>query len=70
MAVTDQLRLARFASVFAVARTMELGALGVFAWAGLMEVRFIVVAFPFVILLSFWGLRFFSGERTQYQFPN
>lgn len=62
--VTDQLRLARFASFFAAARTMELGALGVFVGAGLMEVRYIVVAFPFVILLSFWGLRFFLEGKN------
>jgi hypothetical protein len=59
--VADQIRLARFASLFVTLRTMELGALGIFASGGLMEVRYIVVAFPFVILLSFWGLRFLLG---------
>jgi hypothetical protein len=59
--VAGQIRLARFASLFVTLRTMELGALGIFASGGLMEVRYIVVAFPFVILLSFWGLRFLLG---------
>jgi hypothetical protein len=63
--VTDQLRLARFASLFVAIRTMELGALGVFAWAGLMEVRYAIVAFPFVMLLSFWGVRLLLGENSK-----
>jgi hypothetical protein len=55
---TDQILLARFASLFMLMRTAELGVLGTVVWAGLMEVRYVLVAFPFVILLSFWGVRF------------
>lgn len=55
--VTEQVILARFATLFVLLRTAELGALGTIAWGGLMEVRYILVVFPFVILLAFWGMR-------------
>jgi hypothetical protein len=63
--VVEQLPLARFASLFVALRTMELGALGAILQRGLMEDRYVIVAFPFVILLSFWGLRFLLEARTQ-----
>lgn len=63
--LTDQILFLRFASLFALLRTAELGALGIFAWGGLMEVRFIIVAVPFVILLSFWGIRHLFGIPSQ-----
>jgi hypothetical protein len=67
--VAEQLSLARFGSLFAALRTMELGALGAIVQRGLMEDRYVVVAFPFVILLSFWGLRFLLGSEHRY-LPN
>src|SRR5262249_47471263 len=66
--VNDQVRLARFASLFVLMRTAELGALGTVAWAGLMEVRYILVVFPFALLLSFWGVRYlYLGFRFRTQ---
>jgi hypothetical protein len=62
--VDKQLYLARFGSLVVLLRTMELGALGAILQRGLMEARYVVVAFPFLILLSFWGLHFlFVGEH-------
>ena len=62
--VDKQLHLARFGSLVVLLRTMELGALGAILQRGLMEARYVVVAFPFLILLSFWGLHFlFVGEH-------
>jgi hypothetical protein len=61
---TDYLPLARFASLFVALRTMELGALGALTWGGLMESRYVIVAFPFMIILSFWGFRFCIEKRT------
>jgi len=63
----DQVPLARFASIFVVLRTAELGVLGAFVLAGLMESRYVLVCFPFVIILSFWGLRFFWEEWAERQ---
>jgi hypothetical protein len=63
----DQVPLARFASIFVVLRTVELGVLGAFVLSGLMESRYVLVSFPFVILLSFWGLRFFWEEWAERQ---
>jgi hypothetical protein len=62
--VPEQLSLARFGSLFAVLRTMELGALGAIVQRGLMENRYVLVAFPFIILLSFWGVRFLLEAST------
>jgi hypothetical protein len=67
--IAKRVQLARFASFFVALRTIELGVLGAIAFGGLMEARYVIVAFPFVILLSFWGLRFFVehevvGETT------
>jgi hypothetical protein len=61
--VNEQVRLARFASLLVLMRTAELGILGTVAFAGLMEVRYILVVFPFVLLLSFWGVRYLFGMR-------
>ncbi len=65
--VTNQVLWARFASLFVLFRTVELGALGTVVWGGLMEVRYILVAFPFVILLSFWGVRYLFRMRTEFR---
>jgi hypothetical protein len=62
--LTDQMLLARFAAFFVLMRTVELGALGTVTWAGLMEVRYVVIVFPFVILLSLWGVRFLSKPQS------
>jgi hypothetical protein len=61
--VPEQVRLARFASLLVLLRTLELGALGTVVWGGLMEVRYILVVVPFVLLLSFWGIRYLFGMR-------
>jgi hypothetical protein len=63
--LTDQMLLARFAAFFVLMRTVELGALRTVAWAGLMEVRYVVIVFPFVILLSLWGVRFLFQNARQ-----
>jgi hypothetical protein len=62
--VAEYLSLARFGSIFAILRTAELGTLGAIVQRGLMEDRYVIVAFPFVILLSFWGLLFLLGARS------
>ena len=56
--ITDQILLARFASLLVLLRTAELGVLGAVAWGGLMEIRYVIVAFPFMIILSIWGVRY------------
>jgi hypothetical protein len=56
--VTKQVLFARFASLLVLFRTLEFGILGIVAMAGLMEVRFILVAVPFALILSAWGTRF------------
>jgi hypothetical protein len=63
--INDQILWARFGSLLVLMRTAELGALGLIAWGGLMEVRYILVVFPFVILLSFWGIRYLSKTRAR-----
>lgn len=50
------LRVVAIAASVVALRTLELGALGTVAWAGLMEVRYVIVAFPFMILLAVQGL--------------
>jgi hypothetical protein len=58
--VTKQVLFARFASLLVLFRTLEFGILGIVAMAGLMEVRFILVAVPFALILSAWGIRFLA----------
>lgn len=55
--------LFRLASVAVFLRTLELGVLGAFVWAGLMEVRYVVVVFPLLILLSLGGLIYVTYAR-------
>jgi hypothetical protein len=61
--IAEQVRLARFASLLVLLRTGELGALGTVAWGGLMEVRYILVGFPFALLLAFWGTKYLWRVR-------
>jgi len=63
--ITDQILLARFASLLVLLRTAELGALGAVAWGGLMEIRYVIVVFPFVMLLSCWGVRYLLRTATR-----
>jgi len=49
---------ARLASIAVLARTVELGVLGIFLIGGLMEVRYVVIVYPFVLLLSLFGFRY------------
>ena len=58
--ITDQVLLARFASLLVLLRTAELGVLGAVTWGGLMEIRYVIVAFPFMIILSIWGVRYLA----------
>ena len=53
-----QLEFARLSSITVLLRTLELGVLGIFLIGGLMEVRYILVVFPFLIVLSLFGLQF------------
>lgn len=64
LAVTAEVLFARFGSLLVLLRTAELGALGTVAWGGLMEPRYVLVVFPFVILLAFWGVRYVFSMRT------
>jgi hypothetical protein len=58
--ISDQVLLARFGSLLVLLRTAELGVLGAVTWGGLMEIRYVIVAFPFVIILSIWGVRYLA----------
>ena len=48
-------RIARLASIAVALRTVELGVLGTWTWAGLMEPRYVLVVFPFLLLLAVVG---------------
>jgi hypothetical protein len=54
-AIVDLLRLT---SAAVVLRTLELGLLGAFVWAGLMEVRYVTVVFPLLFVLSIGGVSY------------
>lgn len=60
------LELGRLSLVAALLRTFELGALGLIAGGGLMEVRYILVAFPFLIILSLIGGQFLMRNRAHW----
>ena len=51
-------------SITIALRTLELGILGVFLGAGLMEVRYILVVYPFVVALSVLGIHFLTRNRS------
>jgi len=56
--------LGRMSSITIALRTLELGILGVFLGAGLMEVRYILVVYPFVVALSVLGIHFLTRSRS------
>jgi len=47
---------ALFSTAYVLLRTLELGVLGVFKYAALMEIRYISVAVPFALVLSLKGV--------------
>ena len=51
----DWVYLARLSGANVILRTLELGILGIFVYAGLMEVRYVVIVYPFFLLLSLIG---------------
>ena len=58
--------LGQAASVLVVLRTLEMGALGTIAWGGLMEVRYVNITFPLIMLLSCLGvLSIIRNTQTQ-----
>lgn len=50
-------------SVYVISRTVELGVLGLIAWGGLMEVRYVIVAFPFLIVVSLNGALYLQNKN-------
>jgi hypothetical protein len=49
---------ARLAGSAVVLRTLELGVLSAVVWAGLMEVRYVAIVYPFLLILFLFGLRY------------
>lgn len=52
-------QLGRLSFLAVVLRTIMLGMLGTFVWAGLMETRYILVVYPSMIVLCLVGIRYF-----------
>ena len=50
--------------LYVFGRTVELGLAGISSWGGLMEVRFVIVAFPFLIYVCIWGVRSLVNEKA------
>jgi hypothetical protein len=48
----------RIGSAMLFLRTVELGILGPFVWAGLMEARYVIVVMPFLLFLAIVGSHF------------
>lgn len=61
--------LFRLASLAVLLRTASLGALGTVAWAGLMEIRYVLPVWPFLILLSLAGVCRCTGRTAKGNFP-
>jgi hypothetical protein len=59
--LTSLIRLAAIAVIF---RTVELGLLGPFVWAGLMEVRYVTIVFPQCILVASLGILYYQRICT------
>jgi hypothetical protein len=47
-------------------RTIMLGILGTFIWAGLMETRYILVAYPLMIFLCLLGIHYYANGLSAY----
>jgi hypothetical protein len=59
------MNLTMVSSLYVLGRTAELGLLGLFSWGGLMEVRFMIVAFPFFLVVCVTSVRMQLAKQTK-----
>jgi hypothetical protein len=48
--------LLRLSAGVVILRTLELGILGLTNWGGLMEIRYVIIGFPFLIVVAIYGI--------------
>ena len=58
------LAFARLASAMVLVRTVELSVLGAIMWGGLMEARYVMPVYPFVLVLAVAGICFVAKRRN------